>query len=174
MLDDQFPLCNSNCRRTPCTLLQIAGPRHKSEEKNPQRIRGSFSIFCLCFFPASLHLSPPPPPLVGFIPPFTSSFRGKYARCNAEVSLWDREIHRSTNVSRGNCTPEMPRVSSDRDANSNRNDRRVTLSIYRLNFANIIEFIENYRLDLETFVLNSILLREKIKIPFKVVDCKID
>lgn len=157
-LDDRFRVTfhhsnrNSNYHGTPYIrlwlLLWLAGPRRKSEEKNASRRRRRGRILnrantpqfvlrlCLCF------LSFLPSPFLSvsfftplFIPPFRDHSPARSAastRYNAEVSLWDREIHRSTNVSRGKCTPEMSRVSGDRAGckfESKRVDRRHSFDI---------------------------------------------
>lgn len=124
--------CNSNYHRTPYirlwSLLRLADPISlKRKIRLDVNAEGASSTantpqfvlhLCLCFL--SFLLSPflsvtffTPP----FIPPFRDHSPARSAastRYNAEVSLWDREIHRSTNVSRGKCTPEMSRVSGDR------------------------------------------------------------
>lgn len=138
-LDDQFRFafhlsnCNSSYHRTPYirlwSLLRLADPRLKSEEKNASRRRRRGRIlneYVTVRSPSlPLFLSFLPFPRSPFCPslllalsfPFRDHSPAHFAastRYNAEVSLWDREIHRSTNVSRGKCTPEMSRVSSDR------------------------------------------------------------
>lgn len=155
----QFQLSQNNLY--VIVIWRIAGPHHKSEKKNPQRISrlGSFSIFRLCFFP-------PPRWLYSSIHQLVPRQVTRKCHSGTERSIVPRMFHAVT----------VPQRCGEL-AGCKFESKTIDVSLFRsiVLISLVLQFIENYRLDLENFCFELDFIEgKKLEFVSKVVDCKID